>query len=158
MGLIIMQRILAGILIVILLIILAGTVFALFFKPEETRSGYSSEPQADAESDSGIFTGKGIFTGIGRIRTKSAEPKSAAVMITVAFPYNPHDISFSEELASKVAQFRSETSGYFEALTADELRLKTDAELQRELLARYNAGLRLGFIDVLYITDYVIIE
>jgi flagellar basal body-associated protein FliL len=147
-ALIFIHRMLAGILILIILAIFAGTMFAIIFKPNEKEIVEPIESQSDER----------IFTGIGRIRTKSAEPKSAAVVITIAFPYNPDDASFSEELASKVAQFRNETTRYFEAFTADELRQKTDDAIQRELLARYNALLRLGFIDVLYITDYMIID
>jgi flagellar FliL protein len=145
-NLLIVQRILISVLILIILLILTGTIYAFISNTEET------------QADNKIFTSKGIFTGIGRIRAKSAKPQSAAVMITIAFPYDTEDISFSEELASKVAQFRSETNLYFQAYTTDELRLKTDEEIQIELLAIYNALLRLGSIDTLYITDYIVID
>jgi flagellar basal body-associated protein FliL len=150
--LIFFQRVLAGLLILITLIILAGTVYALIAKPAKIQTEVPQEQVIDAETDGRIFT------GIGRVRAKSAEPESAAVMITISFPYDSDDISFSEELASRVALFRSETNTYFETLTADELRLKTGEEIQRELLVRYNAQLRLGFIDTLYITDFMIID
>jgi flagellar basal body-associated protein FliL len=147
-ALLFLHRILAGMLVLIVLAIVAGTMYAIIFKPDEK----VPEQNIDVQ-----FKDR-IFTGIGRIRTKSAEPKSAAVIITIAFPYNPDDTTFSEELASKVAQFRNETIHYFEAFTADELREKSDDAIQKELLARYNALLRLGFIDVLYVTDYMIID
>ncbi|MDR2900954.1 MAG: flagellar basal body protein FliL [Treponema sp.] len=156
--LILTQRILLGLLVLIILALLIGTVYAFVSQPREVGAARGQNLQTDAGSSGRIFSNAGIFTGIGRIRTKSAEPQSAAILITIAFPYNPDDTSFSEELASKVAQFRSETNLYFQALTIDELRRKTDEEIQRELLARYNAQLRLGFIDALYVTDYMIIE
>jgi flagellar basal body-associated protein FliL len=145
---------LAGILILVILVILAGTIFSIVSQTNEN----TSEQKIDVESSGKAIPGKGIFTGIGRIRTKSAEPESAAVIITIAFPYNSDDKSFSEELASKVAQFRNETIQYFQSHTASELRQKTDDEIQRELLVRYNALLRLSFIDTLFITDYMIID
>ena len=151
-ALVIAQRILAGILILVTLVILAGTIYALIVKPGKKPPEQNQDPQAV------IQAGGRIFTGIGRIRASTAGAQPAAVIITIAFPYDPDDKSFSEELASKVARFRSETAQYFQGLTPDELRLKTDAELQRGLLARYNAQLRLGFIDTLYVTDYMIIE
>ncbi len=147
--LVIIQRILIGILVLIFLAILAGTIYAIIAK-----SG-STEQEAIREA---VQMDGRVFTTIGRIRARSAEPNPAAVMITISFPYDIDDVSFSEELASKVEQFRSETIRYFQAYTADELRLKSDAEIQRELLILYNAVLRLGFIDALYITDYMIID
>lgn len=150
--LIVIQRMLAGILILIILMILAGTVYGIIFKPDKRAAVSNSIQPNNPQSDNRIFT------GMGRIRTKSAEPESAAVIITIAFPYNPNDTSFSEELVSKISQFRNETVQYFQSHTTDELRLKTDKELHRELLVRYNALLRLGFIDTLYITDYMILR
>jgi flagellar basal body-associated protein FliL len=150
--LIILQRILAGVLILVTLVIVIGTIYAFISKSANTEVEENSAQQAKT------LSGNKIFTGIGRIRTKSAGTESSAVLITIAFPYNPEDAAFSEELASKVAQFRSETTQYFETFNTEELRLKTDETLQRELLARYNAQLRLGFIEALYITDYMIVE
>jgi flagellar basal body-associated protein FliL len=150
--LIAVQRFLAGILVLIILVVLIGTMFAFIAKPKKELKKSNVDQQAAAQPNDRIFT------GIGRIRAKSAEPQAAAVMITIAFPYNPDDTIFSEELASKVAQFRSETNRYFQLYTTEELRLKTDEDLQEELLACYNALLRLGLIDSLYITDYIIIE
>lgn len=151
-ALIIIQRILAGILILIILVILIGTV-RTFISPSA-----AAPLEEDPRRQTSVQSDERIFTGIGRIRAKSAGPQNSAVMITIAFPYNPNDKGFSEELASKVAQFRSETAQYFQIHTADELRLKTEEELKRELLARYNALLRLDVIETLYITDYMIIE
>ncbi len=146
------QRILAGILILVTLIILAGTIYALIAKPGKKL------PENDPVQGTFIQADGRIFTGIGRIRTSTAGTQPAAVIITIAFPYDPDDKSFSEELASRVARFRTETSRYFQGLTPDELRLKSEDELRRDLLGRYNDQLRLGFIDTLYITDYMIIE
>ncbi len=155
-ALIIIQKILAGILVLIILVILTGTVRAFISQP--TAAPLEENPRRQQTSETSMQSGERIFTGIGRIRAKSAGPQNAAVMISIAFPYNPNDTDFSEELASKVAQFRSETAQYFQIHTIDELRLKTEEELKRELLARYNALLRLDFIETLYITDYMIID
>jgi flagellar basal body-associated protein FliL len=156
--LIIVQRFLAGLLILIALAVIAGTLYALIFQSRDASVETVPDQQTALQADNRIFTSKGTFTGIGRIRAKSAEPDAAAVLITIAFPYDPDDISFSEELASKITQFRSETIQYFQSYTTDELRLKADEEIQEEILARYNALLRLGIIDTLYITDYMIID
>jgi flagellar basal body-associated protein FliL len=150
--LIAVQRMLAGILILVFLAILIGTIYVLITKPERKQSEQVPNTMADIQSNDSVFT------GIGRIRARSAEPQPAAVMITIAFPYDPNDTSFSEELASKLVQFRNETIQYFQSHTADELRLQSDDELQRELLARYNAFLRLGSIGTLYVIDYMIVE
>lgn len=151
-GVRILELILRGILIAIALLILCGTMYALVFLPGRKQTGAPSGPAQIMRE------GGRIFTGIGKIRTTTAGNPGAAVIITVAFPYEPDDTSFSEELASKVASFRTETGKYFNGFTPDELRLKTEDELREDLLVLYNGRLRLGFIDTLYITDYMIIE
>ena len=146
------QMALTGVLILLALAILTGTIYALVSPPKQTSPGNSPGP------DPALQGGGNTFTGIGRIRTSTAGDTPAAVIITIAFPYNPEDKTFSEELASKVAKFRSETNQYFNSLTPDELRMISDDDLRKDLLALFNAQLRLGSIETLYIHDYMVVE
>jgi flagellar basal body-associated protein FliL len=80
------------------------------------------------------------------------------VVLTAVFPYHPGDRPFSEELVSRIREFRNITSGYFAALPVEELRRRGESAVKEELLSRYNAVLRLGKIEVLYFNDFMIIE
>jgi flagellar basal body-associated protein FliL len=80
------------------------------------------------------------------------------VILQAAFPYFPGDRPFSEELVSRIRDFRSLTTGYFAALSPEELRSKGEDEVKAELLAQYNALLRLGRITILYFNEFMLID
>jgi flagellar basal body-associated protein FliL len=144
-------RILAVIALALFLLILGGTLYALFFR-EKPGSGAAPSPvSAETGEDR-------IFTNIGRVRSVTAGPQPAAVILSPVFPYSPGDRPFSEELAVKLGELRRITADYFTPYTAEELRDKDEANLKEELRSRYNAILRLGRIEDLYFNDYMIIE
>jgi flagellar basal body-associated protein FliL len=141
------------------LTLIGGTVYALVFRPASgsTRDGDQEEtrlpvgPLKPAEVDS-------VFTGIGRIRTFTAPPEGATVILSIAFPYASADKVFSEELASRIGDFRTGTAAYFASFSTVELRQKDESAIKAELLERFNSILRLGQIGILYFNDYIIID
>ncbi|MDR2618799.1 MAG: flagellar basal body protein FliL [Treponema sp.] len=136
----------AVVFLVLALIYLGGTAWALFGRKE------SGEPKARTSGEDRVFT------GIGRLRLSTGDPQPATVVVSVAFLYVPEDRAFSEELASRVGNFRSLTAGYFKSLGAAELKLKDEERIKAELLEKYNSILRLGKISGLYFNDFLIIE
>jgi flagellar basal body-associated protein FliL len=141
----------------LVLIIAAGTVYALAFRPGSApRSGDtgagSSAPAPPVSPEAAVFT------GLGRLRCPTAGPDPALVILQVTFPYFPGDRPFSEELVSRLRDFRSLTASYFAALSPEEFTRKGEAEVKAELLAGYNALLRLGRIPELYFNEYMLIE
>jgi flagellar basal body-associated protein FliL len=78
------------------------------------------------------------------------------VIFSITFPYDPEDRVFAEELASRIRDFRQAALEYFGSFPAEELRSLDEDEIKTELLRRYNALLRLGRIEVLYISDFMI--
>jgi flagellar basal body-associated protein FliL len=108
-----------------------------------------------------------IFTGIGRLRAPLAPParrnsttgdNEAAVVIALGFPYNDSDRAFLEELSLNVTKFRTATIDCFSAIPADSPILSDEVSLKKELLTRYNKLLRLGKIETLYFSEYIIID
>jgi flagellar basal body-associated protein FliL len=97
------------------------------------------------------------FAGIGRIRATTPAPQPAAVVVSITFPYNPKDRAFSEELASRIGDFRRIALEYLGSLPVEELQSLDEKEIKAEILRRYNALLRLGRIEILYFTDFMII-
>jgi flagellar basal body-associated protein FliL len=105
----------------------------------------------------------GVFTGIGRLRIPlaggpSAPGGAATLILSIAFPYPPDDRAFTEELASKVGEFRTLTVDYFSSLPSEKLVDMDEDAAKADILGRYNAILRLGKIKALYFTDLVIVE
>jgi flagellar basal body-associated protein FliL len=137
----------------LVLVIAAGTVYALVL-----RSKSASASPAAAGSLPPASPDAAVFTGLGRLRCPTAGSSPAMVILQAAFPYFPGDRPFSEELVSRIRDFRSLTAGYFAALSPEELRVKGEDEVKVELLAQYNALLRLGQITTLYFNEFMLID
>ena len=135
-------------LLVLGLIITGGTIYWLFFHDNSTR-----HEQPSILSENGGQT----FTGIGRIRISTADPQPGIVILFVSFVYHPNDKVFSEELVLKIKDFRDIIMDYIGSFTVEELQKQEEENIKRELLRRFNAVLRLGQIETLYFSDFMII-
>jgi flagellar basal body-associated protein FliL len=151
--LILLCRVLLALALTLVLVITAGTVYALALRPQSA----SARPPASGSAQP-VPRDAAIFTNLGRLRCPTAPPSQATVILQAAFPYFPEDRPFSEELVSRIRDFRSLTAAYFGALGAKELRVKGEDEVKAELLAQYNALLRLGQITTLYFNEFMLIE
>ena len=99
-----------------------------------------------------------VFTGIGRLRIPLLGQPPATVILSLSFPYPPGDIPFSEELATRVGEFRSIATGYFAGLSRADVTGLDETTAKNEILSLYNAILRLGRIEELYFTDLIILD
>ncbi|GHV26416.1 hypothetical protein AGMMS4952_06420 [Spirochaetia bacterium] len=162
-----MYRILVVLALLLILAILGGSIYALATgspggrSPKATASPQASgraAPSVSPSTTSLAAAEAGIFSGLGRLRCPTAGDKPGMVILQAAFPYYPGDLSFSEELASRIRELRNITIAYFAALTPEELGRKGEADVKAELLARYNGILRLGRIETLYFNEYMVIE
>ena len=99
-----------------------------------------------------------VFAGIGTLRAPLAGQPPATVVLSLSFPYPAGDMAFAEELATRVGELRSIAVGYFSSLRREEIARLDETAAKNEILARYNALLRLGRIETLYFTDLVILE
>jgi flagellar basal body-associated protein FliL len=149
---------LGSVLVIMILLLITGTIYA-FARSDNSDPlltlGSSGETKktspADAQ-DSDIR----VFSGIGRLRIPLLN--SSTLILSVAFPYYAGDIAFTEELAGKITDFRGITSGYFSSLTGEELTYIDEDAAKTEILRRFNQDLRLGSINSLYFSDFLIID
>jgi flagellar basal body-associated protein FliL len=167
---VVVYRVLLAIAVIVALSLLGGTLYAVIVrKALADDKALSSRSVADQTSQVqhqalSLQTGQDspenamIFTGIGRIRTITGDSQPATVILSIAFPYNSADRAFSEELASRVKNFRDIASEYFRKLTLNELRRQTEEDIKSALLYQYNDILRLGQIETLFFSDYMLIE
>jgi len=157
-------RILLLVLMILVTVIVGISIFAILRPPNagplftlgnagtgRTGSG-NSYAQTNAEAS--------VFNGIGRLRIPVAgrNDASATMIVSIAFPYPPGDQPFTEELASKIINFRTITSDYFSSLPASTFVDFNEENVKTELLKRYNEILRLGKIEALYFSDLMILE
>ena len=148
----VIHKFLLALLVCLALVFLGGTVYSLFFRQKPAEFTVPSPTDR-------------IFTGIGRLRLPAANNAGTAgtgqgpvVILSITFPYEPEDRPFTEELASRVGEFRSITGEYFLSFTAASLAKKSEEEIKKELLDRFNRILRLGKIGTLYFNDYLVLE
>jgi flagellar basal body-associated protein FliL len=159
--------VLTGIVCGLALVILAGTLYAVFrdsggVSPESTQDGISATGgDSGAGELEGQSPGNAVFTGIGRLRIAAEDLPGAApraVVVSVVFPYPPEDRPFTEELAGKVPLFRRIIRDYFGALSGEELNPLDEQRAKSELLRRFNAELQLGKIELLLFNELMILE
>jgi flagellar basal body-associated protein FliL len=150
--LLIIYRCLIALALIILLIIAGGVVWAFFLRPGDDAKPVQIPPQSAVQIEKSQ-----TFTGIGRLRLPLGDNQST-VIVSITFPYEPADKAFSEELASRVGEFRALTGGYFKSQTAFQLEKIDEEDIKKNLLDQYNGALRLGKIEILYFNDYMIID
>jgi flagellar basal body-associated protein FliL len=149
-------RALVALALLLVLVILGGTLYALVFRSKPAAADPAASPAPVSPSAAAAETS--IFTGLGRLRCPTAGVNPGTVIFRAVFPYYPGDRPFSEELVSRIRELRNISSAYFADLTVEELGGKSEADVKAELLSRYNAILRLGQIEVLYFNEYMLIE
>ena len=135
------------------LVIIAGTIYGLFFHAasQDRKTGVSQKSELSAGEQGQAFT------GIGRIRISTADPQPEMAILFVSFIYYPEDIAFSEELAHRIRDFREIILDYIGSFTGADLRVQDEEIIKTELLRRFNAILRLGQIETLFFSDFMII-
>jgi len=141
---------------VLLLFLIIGTIIGVA-RPSGSkplfRLGKSTEtPMETASPDDDIRE----FSGLGRLRIPLSNSSTLVLLIT--FPYPAHDTAFTEELAAKTGEFRSLAADYFSALPADKIAHLDEDAAKKEILARYNAILRLGQIRAIYFSGMNVID
>ena len=143
-----------GLLICLLLlglVIIGGTIYGVFFTEKPP-----TDKQINVLPEIGEIGGQ-TFTGIGRIRVPTADPEPGMVILFVSFIYYPEDKVFSEELVLRIRDFREIIEDYIGSFTVEDLQNQEEDIIKLELLRRFNALLRLGQIETLYFSDFLII-
>jgi flagellar basal body-associated protein FliL len=145
-----LTRVLAAIAVALVLLILAGTLYALFRDPPPVLENPGSTGGSETA----------MFTGIGRLRIPSGggADSPVTVILSIVFPYPATDRPFTEELAGKIPLFRNIAREYFGALSPDDLVPLDEDKAKAELLGRFNRELQLGKIGVLFFNDLLVLE
>ena len=136
------------------LLLFGGTIYGIVFlsdgnSPIKGLPARAGQPADEPE-------GEKVFSGLGRLRITLAD--SATLIVSPVFPYDIEDITFIEELALRIREFREITREYFSLYKTEELQDKDEEDIKTELLHLFNGVLRLGRIETLYFIDFIIIS
>ena len=163
--LLIVSRVMFVVVLLLAGLIIGGSVYAALRSPGSAplfRIGGASgvgvvagggSPAHAADTAGGVS----VFTGIGRLRIPVAGGGSTLVLY-IAFPYPPGDQPFTEELASRITNFRTIAVDYFASLPAGQITALNEEAAKTEILRQYNAMLRLGKIEALYFNDLIVVD
>ena len=138
------------ILVLLGVLILAGTTYGLLSRTKFQNHSVNTVVNGTGEGQT--------FKGIGMLRIPTSDPNPGIAIIYVSFVYYPEDKAFSEELAFRVKDFRQIIAEYISSFSVAELQMLDEDNIKRELLRRINTILRLGQIEVLYFTDFMVLE
>lgn len=142
--------ILLGVAAIILVVIVAGTLWA--FSGRISNHDRESVLTADTSKDIAVYP------DIGTLRAATADSTPVTVVLTIYFPYSAKDSAFQEELVKKNRAIRRSILEWFSTRTISEIDELGETRVKAALLTEINESLVLGQIDVLYFSDYLIIE
>lgn len=142
------EIILVIILFIIVLIIIIATVYAGL---NGTRAQKLLRADISKHKE-----GSEIFDEIGRLRTKSVD--GAIIVVDIAFPYDPLDRQFKEELQKNRAKLKAMALDFFSSKKSDELNGATEGVIKAGLRDSLNGLLSLGSIDTIYFTEFRVIK
>ncbi|MCL1837213.1 MAG: flagellar basal body protein FliL [Treponema sp.] len=164
----ILYRVSVALLLAVVLALAVGTIIGLS-RPSDAepllRFGSNREKRDASPGRAAPNTRPGpageatsVFSGLGTFRIPVAGESSATLVLSVSFPYPANDRPFTEELASRIGDFRTIATYYFTSLPAEKLVILDEDAAKTEILRQYNALLRLGKIETLYFSDLMIVE
>jgi flagellar basal body-associated protein FliL len=139
----------------ILAIVLAvGSVYSLAAGTRQKKL----EREAESAQVAAELKGSASYTGIGTVRARSADPKSAVVVATIAFPFDSGDRPFAEELGRKAPVLRAAAVSVLSAKKAADLAPAFEGALKAALRDAFNARLSLGKVTEVWLSDFAVIQ
>jgi len=148
------NQILSYCILAIILLIIFGT-FVVFVVNLFSFSNQKNEISSNEEIVLAVDSQE-IYRKIGRIR--SATKDGIPIVISVYFPFPKDDIDFYEELSIKNESLKSEIVRYFTNYSYDELKIKNENSIKREVINQLNEKLVLNKIETIYFEEFIFFD
>lgn len=145
------EKALAILLGVIVLVLVAGSIYGL-------ASGSRAKKLAHEAGLASLPAGSDVFTAIGTIRASTRDSPPSVVVATISFPYPADDAAFAEELEKKTSALRAAAVSWFRERSAADLVPAYSGSVKTGLRDSFNALLSLGKIDEIWLSDFSVIE
>jgi flagellar basal body-associated protein FliL len=146
------ERILLAVAAVVVLALIAGTAVGL------ATGSRGRKLEREALDELAARSGSASYWSIGLVRAKSADPKAAVVVAGVAFPYDPRDRAFAEELERMAPALKAAAIACLERRKAAELSPAYEGAVKAALRDAFNALLSLGEVDEIWLSEFSVIE
>ena len=156
-----LNKILLKIIIFLLSVISAGTVFGLLNKKNQAPEVLISQGKAQSLMAPADTTEVSYFE-LGRLRISTAQADSqeggSIIVLSPWLAYPAGDTVFFEELSRKSGSIKGIFQSYFSARTKNQLLTETEEHIEAVIKEEINADLALGKISDIYFTDYLFLE
>lgn len=151
------NQILSYCILAIILLIIFGT-FVVFVVNLFSFSNQKNEARTISSNEEIVLAvdSQEIYRKIGRIR--SATKDGIPIVISVYFPFPKDDIDFYEELSIKNESLKSEIVRYFTNYSYDELKIKNENSIKREVINQLNEKLVLNKIETIYFEEFIFFD
>ena len=156
-----LNKILLKIIIFLLSVISAGTVFGLLNKKNQAPEVLISQGKAQslmAPADSAEVS----YFELGTLRISTADENSeengCVMVLSPWLAYPAGDTVLYEELSRKSGSIRGIFQAYFSSRTKNQLLTETEERISQIIIEEINADLALGKISDIYFTDYLFLE
>ena len=157
----ILNKVLVAIIIFLILVIAAGTLFSFLNRKNQTPEVLISQGKAEslmAPSDSDEVA----YYQLGTLRVSTAssdsEENGTIMVLSPWLAYPAGDTVLYEELARKSGVMKGVFQAYFSSRTKNQLLTETEEKIVRVIMDEINADLALGKISGIYFTDYLFLE
>lgn len=147
-------RALGAVAAILVLALVAGSLYGLAAGTRQKKLAR----EADRARTAAELSERASFTGIGTVRARSADPKAAVVVATIAFPYDAGDVPFAEELGRKAPVLKSAALEVLSAKKAADLAPAFEGTLKAALRDAFNARLSLGKVTEIWLSDFAVIQ
>jgi len=145
------EKVLVVILGVIVLVVIAGSIYGL-------ASGTRARKLAREAGMAALPAGSNVFTAIGTIRASTKDSPPSVVVATISFPYPADDAAFAEELEKKTSALKAAAVSWFSERSAADLVPAYSGSVKTGLRDSFNALLSLGKVDEIWLSDFSVIE
>ena len=156
-----LNKILLKIIIFLLSVISAGTVFGLLNKKNNSPEVLISQGKAQSLMAPADTTEVSYFE-LGRLRISTTQADSqeggSIIVLSPWLAYPAGDTVFFEELSRKSGSIKGIFQSYFSARTKNQLLTETEEHIEAVIKEEINADLALGKISDIYFTDYLFLE
>jgi len=150
-GLAAVEKTLVIVLGVIILVLVAGSIYGL-------ASGTRAKKLAREAGMAALPAGSNVFTAIGTIRASTRDSPPSVVVATISFPYPADDPAFAEELEKKTSALKTAAMSWFSERKAADLVPAYSGSVKTGLRDSFNALLSLGKVDEIWLSDFSVIE
>ena len=159
-----LPKILTGIVIVILIAIIGGSVYGLSLRKTQGQAYRKADPSPEKVINLSKKKSKKLaaYNSLGQMRPVTKPEKNgeqgSLLIVSPWFSYPDGDVELFEEISQKDRLIKTIISNYFMSYTKTELIGKGEKKIKEDLKEQINSQLIMGKINAVYFDSYIFFD